>query len=741
MKSQAYFPDKAQVQLNPKPEIGLFNCEILDKYQQPRFSLKNVKAPLSWSQLAVDIAASKYFRKGHETSVEQLFDRVLGALKKQARIQWNLPSTNTNLLIDQIRALLLNQMGLFNSPVWFNAGLFEAYKIKGNGHQWHWNPKSRKIELSKSSYIHPQISACFIQRVDDSLESIFDLLKKEAMIFKYGSGSGVNFSRLRSKHELLEGGGTSSGLISFLEVLDKGAAAIKSGGTTRRAAKMVCLDIDHPEVIDFINWKSEEEKKAQALINQGYDSDFEGPAYKTVSGQNSNNSVRLSDAFMKAVSSNKKWTLKSRVDNKKILETSAQDLFKKLAQAAWFCADPGVQFDDTINRWHTCPKTDKIYASNPCSEYMFLDDSACNLASLNLTKFTIRSNEANQLQFATEDFCQAVNLFITSMDLLVDYAGYPTAEIASTSHRYRPLGLGICGLGSMLMQNAIPYDSEQARSWGALIAALMQSQALKTSAELAKKYGAFQGYKINSKPYLSVIKKHFNAAKGIRRKFSLGSHQLEVFERIIENFQQVLVIGQKYGFRNSQLTAIAPTGTIGLVMDCDTTGIEPEFSLIKYKNLAGGGKVKIASRSVQPALNKMGYSNDQVVQILKYLEQNGNLVACPNLESQHLSVFQCAQDLSPEAHLQMMASIQPFISGAISKTVNLPSHSTVEDIQNIYFKAWELGLKSVAIYRDNSKSHQPLETKNSCPECGHETRLEGGCFRCVNCGFTTACVS
>ncbi len=723
--------------------------EIKGQNGQIYFQMKNVKAPVGWSQTAIDIAASKYFRKSikkensKENSIFQLIDRVCLGLKTAVKQSiFFKTQTEINDFILQIKINLLDQQAAFNSPVWFNCGLSEAYHLKSKSEHFIWNSRLNKIVSTDDAYKNPQCSACFIQSVDDNLESIFNLVKNEAKLFKYGSGSGTNFSNLRSKYEKLNSGGTSSGLISFLDVLDKSAGAVKSGGTIRRAAKMVCVDIDHPEILDFIEWKKNEEHKAKKLIAAGYSDDLDGEAYRTVSGQNANNSIRISDQFMKALESNKIWNLRERTSKKIIQKIPAKDIWQKICESAWECADPGLQFNTTINDMHTCSVTDEIYASNPCSEYMFLNDSACNLASIRLTKFLRTDGE-----FDINEFLKTVKYFILAQEFLVDYASYPTKLIAQNSHDYRPLGLGFADLGSLLMKMGIAYDSDLGRAWAAGITALMTGQAYLQSAHLAKKLKSFAGYQKNKKSMLKVVSKHQRALKQIE-----WSQLPPEFQIICEDiWKDVIIGGAKFGFRNAQVTVIAPTGTIGLVMDCDTTGIEPDFSLIKNKKLSGGGSLKIVNQSVPYALNNLNYTKNEIDLIVSEIEKTGSVLNSKILKKEHLKIFETAvgsMPISPKGHLLMMAAVQPFISGAISKTVNMPATSTIEDISNIYKLAWRLKLKSVAIYRDGSKFAQPLSVGDigteksqnpACSECGRVTQLESGCYRCINCGTTSAC--
>lgn len=720
------------------------DCDIRDTAGQSVFSMKRVKTPESWSSLATEIAAAKYFRKSgvpgkkYENSILQMVLRVVSSIEASGlRQKYFKNSKQAKVFGQELTYILLSQRACFNSPVWFNCGLREAYGIRSRSAQWAWNFKTKKVENVGDAYLRPQVSACFIQSIDDNLESIFDLLKTEAKLFKFGSGSGTNFSHLRSKNENLEGGGTSSGLISFLEVFDRGAGSIKSGGTTRRAAKMVCLDVDHPEISEFIDWKVKEEKKAQALSQAGYGSDFESEAYKTVSGQNSNNSVRVSAAFMKAVVEDADWKLLARRSKKTVQTLKAKKLWRQMAHSAWMCADPGLQFDSTIQKWHTCKKSGPIRASNPCSEFMFLDDSACNLASLNLTKFL---NEDGSLDL--EGFRHTTRVVFLAQEILVDHAGYPTSKIAQNSHDFRPLGIGFAGLGALLMQMGVAYDSDEGRSWGGALSALLTGEAYRVSAEIARTKGAFRGYKLNQKSVLHVLREHARAAKKLPsflpKELSYG---------IQKTWSEVLTMAKVSGVRNSQVSVMAPTGTIGLVMDSDTTGIEPEFSLIKHKKLAGGGDLQIFSQSFPLGLRRLGYSPEEIDRIAAHLQVTGTLHGASDLKNEHRKIFDTAMDISPFGHLQMMAAIQPFVSGAISKTVNLPSECQPEDIEKIYFEAWKLGLKSVAVYRDGSKQSQPL-TKASpeqqmptlkCYECGAPTEFAGGCFRCVNCGSVIGC--
>lgn len=688
------------------------------------FEMNDIEVPESWSQLATDIVVSKYFRKagvpdsaggknGHEASVRQVIYRVAHTLRMAGEEMGYFASTeDADHFEVELTHLLLFQKGAFNSPVWFNCGLYHQYGIGGSGGNWHWDAHVGHLQETTDAYSHPQCSACFIQSVDDDLMSIFDLAKNEARLFKYGSGTGTNFSKIRGKQEKLSGGGTSSGLMSFLEVLDKGAGATKSGGTTRRAAKMVCLDIDHPEITDFIAWKAKEERKAGILINYGgFDSNFNGEAYHTVSGQNSNNSVRLSDDFMNAYLQGGPWSTRFRTTNEVCETFEARDLMKKIAEAAWTCADPGVQFDTVINDWHTCANADRIYASNPCSEYMFLNDSACNLASLNLMKFI-----DDEGRFQVEDFREAVRVFITAQEIAVDLASYPTRTIAQNSHDYRPLGLGYANLGTLLMTEGIPYDSPKAVAVAGAITALMTGEAYRVSSEIAEAKGPFSGYEKNRDSMLRVMRKHRDETYKIESALCPS----ELLTAAQKSWDEAIASGETWGYRNAQTTVLAPTGTIGLLMDCDTTGVEPEFSLVKWKKLAGGGHFKIINQSVPRALRRLGYREQEVQEIQDYILDKGTVEGAPALKMEHLAIFDCANRsgdgvrfIDPMGHIRMMAAAQPFISGAISKTVNLPNEVTVEDIENIYVESWRLGLKAVALYRDGCKHSQPLNTASS----------------------------
>ncbi len=798
------------------------------------FKMDGAEVPASWSQLATDIVISKYFRKAGlhgdkdqgEKSVRQVVYRLahtirvaaegaaLGGSARKSREAGSYFATkaDADAFEAELSHLLVNQYGAFNSPVWFNLGLWHEYRIAGSGGNWAWSFEDEAVAETKTAYERPQCSACFIQSAKDDLMSIYELMKSEARLFKYGSGTGSNFSAIRGRQEKLSGGGTSSGLMSFLEVFDRAAGATKSGGTTRRAAKMVCLDMDHPEIADFIGWKMREEKKAHALIAAGFSADFNGEAYHTISGQNSNNSVRVTDEFMRATLAGAKWQTRFRTTDQVCETFEAKDLWQKLAEAAWACADPGVQYDSTINRWHTCPNSGRINASNPCSEYMFLDDTACNLASVNLTKF-LREDGS----FDVAGYRHACRVFFIAQEALVDLSSYPTAGIAKNSHDYRPLGLGYANLGSLLMSVGVPYDSRKGRAVAAALTAIMCGQAYRTSAEMAAAKEPFPGYAKNREPMLRVMRLHRDAAYGIDRDAchlpaDTSATPGELYRAACEDWDDAVRLGEINGYRNAQATVLAPTGTIGLLMDCDTTGIEPDFALVKFKKLAGGGYFKIVNQTVPRALRGLGYGEREIQEIVAYISGTNTLLAAPHinrrtlkekgltdaelakveaaiagvfdlesafapwvlgeeayerltatnpqsgkdrrrakgfslleeigfsrkqieeaqdcivgrmtiegaphLKDAHYAVFDCANRcgkagvrfLAPMSHVRMMAAVQPFLSGAISKTVNLPNEATVEDVQAIYEEGWRLGLKAVALYRDGCKASQPLSS-------------------------------
>ena len=808
------------------------------------FEMTDAEVPEHWSQVATDIVVSKYFRKagvpqldeqgrpilddqgnpvlGPERSVRQVVRRLVGCWRDWGeRYGYFATAEDAQAFEDELAYMLLHQIGAPNSPQWFNTGLYWAYGIAGppQGH-WYVDPETGELRQSPDAYSHPSAHACFIQSVEDDLVNpggIFDLVLREARVFKYGAGSGTNFSKIRAEGEPLSGGGTSSGLMSFLKVFDRAAGAIKSGGTTRRAAKMVVVDIDHPDIEKFIRWKAEEEKKVAALVAAGYSADFNGEAYATVSGQNSNNSVRVPDEFIRAVLEDRDWHLRWRTDGRIAKTVRARQLWQMIAEAAWQCADPGIQYDTTINDWHTCPASGRINASNPCSEYMFLDDTACNLASLNLLKFY----DAKTGHFDIAAFRHAVRLWTIVLEITVLMAQYPSREIAWNSYRFRTLGLGYANLGSLLMTMGLPYDSDRARAVAAAITAIMTGEAYATSAEMAAVLGPFPAFPENREHMLRVIRNHRRAAYDAHPEEYEGLHIApqgldatqcppELVAAAREAWDRALELGERFGYRNAQATLLAPTGTIGLLMDCDTTGIEPDFALVKFKKLAGGGYFKIVNRSVAPALERLGYTPEQIQDILAYVlgtlrldgaphinretlrargltddelqrieaalpsvfelrhafsphvigeaalrrlgfspEQwsqpgfdllaalgftaeeieEANDVICgrqtvegaPHLAPEHLPVFDCANKCGKHGtrfihymgHIRMMAAVQPFLSGAISKTINMPHEVTVEDVANAYFEGWRLGLKALAIYRDGSKLSQPLSTRSS----------------------------
>ncbi|RIK46155.1 MAG: vitamin B12-dependent ribonucleotide reductase [Chloroflexi bacterium] len=806
------------------------------------FEMSDAEIPASWSQVATDIMVSKYFRKagvpyvdadgqpvldeqgqqvtGPERSAKQVIDRLTGTWRWWgAQYNYFASEEDAAAFEDELKYMLVHQMAAPNSPQWFNTGLNYAYGITGpsQGH-YYVDPVSGKLMRSSDAYSRPTPHACFIQSVTDDLVGeggIFDLVTREARVFKYGSGTGSNFSSVRAEGEPLSGGGTSSGLMSFLRVLDRAAGAIKSGGTTRRAAKMVVLDMDHPDIEEFINWKVEEERKVAALIAAGYSSDFNGEAYATVSGQNSNNSVRMSQAFIDAVRADADWDLTWRTNGKVARTVKARDLWRQISEAAWACADPGVQFDSTINDWHTSPASGRINASNPCSEYMFLDDTACNLASLNLMKFYDTATG----EFGIEEFQHACRLWTIVLEISVLMAQFPSAEIARKSYIFRTLGLGYANLGSLLMTMGLPYDSEEGRTIAAAITAIMTGESYATSAEMAGELGPFPGYEPNREHMLRVIRNHrraaYNAPASEYELLSVVPVAInpefcpsDLLRAARATWDRALSLGERHGYRNAQATLLAPTGTIGLLMDCDTTGVEPDFALVKFKKLAGGGYFKIANQSIAPALRTLGYDEQQISDILRYvlgtlsldnaphinresLSAKGliaediaklekalpavfelpfafnvwtlgedalrrlgltpeqwnapgfnllraigfspaeidaaNDVICgmqtiegaPHLKAQHLAVFDCANRCGKHGkrfihhmgHVRMMAATQPFLSGAISKTINLPHEATVEDVENAYMESWRLGIKAVALYRDGSKLSQPLSAK------------------------------
>lgn len=692
---------------------------VTDDFGKVIFTQSAVRRPEFWSSLAIKVVASKYFwgdqtNGEREKNVADLIGRVARFVGRQAFQQDYLNQDDANILKDEIVAICLNQLAVFNSPVWFNAGICEYNKNAGGVSAFKWDFDSKKVVLAHYGDDRPQCSACFIQGMEDTLESIMDVQLTEANLFRAGSGTGSNRSVLRSSKETLTGGGKASGPVSFMKGYDAYAGIIKSGGKTRRAAKMEILNVDHPDVVDFIDAKYIEEKKARALIESGYDGGMNGEAYKSISFQNCNMSVRVNDKFMNTVKENGNWDTKF-VKSGQVCETfKARELLNKIAEGTWFCGDPGIQCDTIINKYHTCKNSGRINASNPCSEYMFLDDSACNLASINLLKFLKEDGT-----FDVESFRKVVRTFIIAMEIFVDAASYPTERIALRSHLFRPLGLGYANLGALLMTLGLPYDSEEGRAVAAAITAIMSGEAYRTSAELAEAIGSFEEFGNNSESMFGVIEMHCQHVKGI------DVEAVPVDLRYLVNdawdaWTEALELGRKNGYRNSQGTVLAPTGTIAFMMDCDTTGIEPDIALVKYKVLAGGGMLKIVNRAVPRALKKLGYSEMQIKDIVDYIDKNDTIENAPHLMKNHLSNFDCAfvaakgsRSISYKGHIRMMASVQPFISGAISKTVNMPESSKVEEIAEAYVFAWEQGLKAVAIYRENSKKSQPLNTKKT----------------------------
>ncbi len=705
--------------VHPFDEIAweLRTASIQNDKGQTIFEQRNVEVPKDWSMTATNIVASKYFHgklgtAERESSVRQLVSRVADTIA-----QWGVEGGYFRTAEDaetfhaELTHLLVRQKASFNSPVWFNCGLWHKYHRTSEGGGWYWDAATGSVKKETEAYRHPQCSACFINSVQDNLESILTLAKTEGMLFKWGSGTGTNLSPLRSSLESLSGGGMASGPLSFMKGYDAFAGVIKSGGKTRRAAKMVILNIDHPDIVDFIECKAKEERKAWALVDAGYDASLDGDAYSSVFFQNANNSVRVTDDFMQAVVEDKDWTTRKVTTGEPVKTYRARELMRKIAEAAWQCGDPGMQFHTTINKWNPCRNTAPINASNPCSEYMFLDDSACNLASLNLLKFLTADG-----RFDVEAFRQAVAVMITAQEIIVDNASYPTEKIAQNSHDFRPLGLGYANLGALLMACGLPYDSDAGRDLAAAITALMHGQAYLASSHIAAELGPFPGYAVNRDPFLNVISMHRAALDRINPR-----HVPEPLSQAARKiWDECLASGMKYGYRNAQVTVLAPTGTIGFMMDCDTTGIEPDLALVKYKKLVGGGLIKIVNNVVPVALLRLGYTEQQASEIVSYIDEHGTIEGAPHLKPEHLPVFDCSlkpangqRSIHYMGHVRMMAAVQPFISGAISKTVNMPEEATPEDIANTYIEAWRMGIKAIAIYRDGSKRTQPLNTKKA----------------------------
>src|SRR5712671_1387676 len=675
--------------VNPYDEVEweLRTAVITNEHGKLVFEQKDVEFPKFWSQMATNVVASKYFRGQMDTpqrerSVKRLIGRVATTIAGWGRAQgYFVSEMDAQAFEDELTYLLLHQKASFNSPVWFNCG----------------------VETK------PQCSACFINSVGDTMEGILTLAKTEGLLFKWGSGTGTNFSSLRSSREHIQGGGTASGPVSFMKGFDAFAGVIKSGGRTRRAAKMVILNAEHPDIVEYIKCKAEEEKKAWTLIDSGYDPSLNGPAYSSIFFQNSNNSVRASDEFMEAVEKDRPWTTKAVVTGKPVDTYRARDLMGMICEAAHQCGDPGLQFDTTINDWHTCPNTARINASNPCSEYLFIDDSACNLASLNVMKF-LRDDKT----FDTAGYRHAAATMLTAQEIIVDNASYPTSKIEENSHNFRPLGLGYANVGALLMSWGLPYDSDKGRAVVGALTALIHGEAYAQSARIAAQVtGPFPGFEKNREPMLRVIKKHWTAVDQIDARVV----PKEIMDATRAVWQECWDLGVKHGYRNSQVTVIAPTGTIAFMMDCDTTGVEPDIALVKYKKLAGGGMLKIVNNTVPEALRRLGYGEDAVNRVVRFIDEHETIEGAPGLKDEHLPVFDCAftpkngsRSIHYMGHIRMMEAVQPFISGAISKTVNMPENATPEDVSEAYRAAWKGGLKAIAIYRDGSKRSQPLST-------------------------------
>jgi ribonucleoside-diphosphate reductase alpha chain len=760
--------------VSPYSEIEweLRTASITDAQGNIIFEQKDVEVPKDWSMTATNIVASKYLHgkigtPERETGARQLVGRVAETIRDWGLAQGYFKSPEDGATFhDELVHILIRQYAAFNSPVWFNVGC-DRIEPNSDGRNWHWNPQTQNVEFGVTGYTKPQCSACFINSVKDSLDSILTLAKTEGMLFKWGSGTGTNLSPLRGSTETLSGGGTASGPLSFMKGFDAFAGVIKSGGKTRRAAKMVILNVDHPDIIDFVECKQKEEAKAHALVAQGYDgSSPDSDAYSSIFFQNANNSVRVTDDFMYAVVRDTDFSTRTVTDGTVSKTYKAKELLHRISEATWHCGDPGMQYDTTVNRWHTSKNTARINASNPCSEYMFLDDSACNLASLNLLKFAPNGT------FDVESYRHAVDVLITAQEIIIDNAGYPTEMIMRNSHDYRPLGLGYANLGALLMAAGLPYDSDAGRDYAACVTAIMCGEAYLQSSRIAEQCpglapateptkknlsetnlgagittthmdsnahvgtdafvrpaseasasgaqtmpgGACPGWYINREPFLDVIRMHRASVNGINK----ANVPTPIFEASKQCWDEALAHGEKHGYRNSQVTVLAPTGTIGFMMDCDTTGVEPDLALIKYKKLVGGGMIKIVNNTVPTALFKLGYNHDQADAIVSYIDATGTIEGAPHIKDDHLAVFDCSfkpakgtRSIHYMGHLRMMAAAQPFISGAISKTVNLPNNASVEDIMESYLQAWKLGIKAVAIYRDGCKQSQPLSAAGS----------------------------
>ncbi len=693
------------------------SARICDEKGETIFEQQDVEIPAQWTQLATNVVVSKYFYGDHtsnqrEHSVKQLIHRVARTIADWATEDGVFASNDdAERFYHELTYLCVNQYGAFNSPVWFNVGLYHHNGIEGSEGNYHWDSKTNQPVRTKRSYEYPQGSACFIQSVEDDMEDIMRLATAEAMLFKYGSGTGTDLSTLRSSREKLSSGGTPSGPLSFMRVYDQIAGVIKSGGKTRRAAKMQSLRCDHPDIREFITCKMDEEKKAWALIEQGYDGSFNGVAYASVMFQNANLSVRVTDEFMEAAIEDADWQTYAVTTGEPMEKHKARDLLKLIAEGTWVCGDPGMQYHTTVNSWHTCPESGEICASNPCSEYMFLNDSACNLASLNLMKF--RREDGT---FDVGRFRAAVRIFIIAQEILVDHGSYPSKRITRNSHDYRPLGLGYANIGSLIMSLGLPYDSDSGRAYAAAISAIMTGTAYATSAELGSRLGNFPLYNRNRNAMLNVIRRHREAVE----KIDAEKCPAELLDAAALAWEEALTAGEQLGFRNAQVSVLAPTGTIGFMMDCDTTGIEPDIALVKYKRLAGGGMFKIVNRTVPQALQHLGYSPDEISEIIEHIDEHETIEGAPHLTEEHLPVFDCAfkpangiRSIHYMGHVRMMGVVQPFISGAISKTVNMPHEATADEIMQVYLDAWKLGVKAIAIYRDGSKRTQPLNVTAS----------------------------
>jgi len=688
------------------------SASIRDEKGQAIFEQDDVEAPSQWSQLATNVVVSKYFygqvgKAERERSVREAIHRVTRTITDWAAGDGLFASDqDAEVFYDELTWLCLNQYGAFNSPVWFNVGLMQQKGIDGSEGSFHWDLQTQRPVKTERGYEYPQGSACFIQSVDDTMEDIMRLAASEAMLFKYGSGTGTDLSTLRSSKERLSGGGSPSGPLSFMRVFDQVAAVVKSGGKTRRAAKMQSLRCDHPDILEFIECKANEERKAWALIEAGYEGDYNGPAYGSVMYQNANLSIRATDEFFAAAMDDDAWQTYAVTTGEPLVRHRAKDLLERIAASCHICGDPGVQYDSTINRWHTCPNSGRINASNPCSEYMFVNDSACNLASLNLMKFR---REDGSIDVAA--LRKAVRIFIIAQETLVDHCSYPTEKICRNSHRFRALGLGYANLGALLMSLGLPYDSAAGRATAAAITAILTGQAYTTSAELAARLGPFSEFAVNREEMLNVVRMHGEAVDKSERL----EDQAGLLAAAGRCWDRALAAGQACGYRNAQVSVLAPTGTIGFMMDCDTTGIEPDIALVKYKHLAGGGMFKLVNRTVPLALERLGYNKDQIGGIIQYIEDNDTIEGAPDLDDDHLPVFDCAftptkgvRCIRHMGHVRMMAAVQPFLSGAISKTVNMPKESTVAEVMEVFVTGWKMGLKAIAIYRDGSKRSQPL---------------------------------